>query len=350
MPGILDLVLLNECVYDHCHLAPPHAWQPVFAFHHAPEYCKIAGYNGAIFINHQAKEIVVASVGSTFDFSNLSQIYYDMNAWLEIYQGKILTQYSLECYKLMLSEILALKAEPRFTEYDIICTGHSYGAVNSDLLAVGLRKYGIEARSITFENPGSKPMVEKLAEELELDFNEMPRSFIAYNARESIFNEINEHVGEMHRLNTIHISSDTFLSFAAWGLHEAAVILGVSVIFIHLMQAIVQGLGFYYGKILAGNNTIIELTMKILPLIDFGLSAVGHYAEDSSQQITKWDLDYHSHAIKSIEKALRESTDPASRSNDSGLLSLYPKSGASTNQNDELATLESSVLSQPNDI
>lgn len=147
-------------------------------------------YRAAAFVNEETKEVLIANAG-TDPFSR-SDILDD----IEVKNGRVPSKF--ESAKCFIDNITNLLENP--SEYKFSVTGHSLGGPMSDLVACELagRGYKVES-SYTFDNPGSKPIVECALKEGSLsEFDADSIDFRSYNARPNLINTTNEQMGDTH--------------------------------------------------------------------------------------------------------------------------------------------------------
>ncbi len=110
--------------------------------------------NASCFINNSTNCLVIAFAGSSVKI--ISQGVKDLTADLHI-AGQRMPDKKIQDIKKFLER---LQERIDLKDYDITVTGHSLGGVLSDLAAACLLELGIKVKdSITFENPGSKPIL-----------------------------------------------------------------------------------------------------------------------------------------------------------------------------------------------
>ena len=118
------------------------------------------GYDGAAYVNDETKEIVVASAGHGFSFNPIDCVLDTLSAL------KIMAGYEPDQFKSLVNftdKVLHYGGERG--DYKVTFTGHSMGAVLSDMMTASLAyKLSIghvdpdqysDVKSVTFENIGS---------------------------------------------------------------------------------------------------------------------------------------------------------------------------------------------------
>ncbi len=150
----------------------------------------VHNYRAVAFINEDSKEVLIANAGT--DPLSRSDILDD----IALKNGRL--PYKFESAKYFLDNVINLLENP--LEYTFAITGHSLGGVMSDLVACELASRGFKVESsYTFDNPGSKPVVENALKEGSLsEFEQSSIDFKAYNARPNLINTTNEQMGETH--------------------------------------------------------------------------------------------------------------------------------------------------------
>ncbi len=145
------------------------------------------GYFGRAYINTKSNQIIIAHRGTDIDFnvlkgkeiqlsSNISlrDLLRDIDDNYDIFKGEIPYQ-QLAAAKYF-TEVVKLEYEEKYDQKNpvIIHTGHSLGAVLAELSAV--EKNG---KAVTFESPGSSPLIEKFLTNQNIEKNSF--KIITYN-------------------------------------------------------------------------------------------------------------------------------------------------------------------------
>ena len=163
---------------------------------------KEASFRCVAFMNQNTKEIVFATAGSRFamDKPGLSDMYDDA---LMVAHNKPRKMNPAQVLNDMILDSLGEEA----VNYKFHYTGHSLGAAMAEMQAAdmdikltqnGLKKEGSKDQisAVTFENPGTKPMIEKMYEEAGLPKeNASKLNFCEFNNRKNIINSLNEQTG-----------------------------------------------------------------------------------------------------------------------------------------------------------
>lgn len=159
------------------------------------------GYKSVAFINRETKEVHIATAGTK------SNQKYNILDDVRITFG--FTPSKMAALKSFVDDVVSLgKFDDELDEYSFSTSGHSLGAVLSDLTAVELMSRGLTfEESATFDTPGSKTVVMnaiksqlftgKVTQDI---VDKLPDSCVEYNARPNFINTINEHLA-----STIHV-------------------------------------------------------------------------------------------------------------------------------------------------
>jgi hypothetical protein len=151
----------------------------------------------AAYFNRDSKTIIIATVGSNFTLTK--QGYHDVIDDAFIATGNIVPKFN--DVKQFMDSLIDLVGRDELNEYKIITTGHSLGSVLSDLTAVYAKYKGLNvSESITFDNPGSRPIIEKLLKKPEykkftVDNLKSEINFETYTAAPNIVNTCNKQMG-----------------------------------------------------------------------------------------------------------------------------------------------------------
>ena len=168
-----------------------------------------ASFRCVAFMNQNTKEIVFATAGSRFgmDEKGIADIYEDA---LMVAHNKPRKMNPAQILNDMVLNSLGDKAK----EYKFHYTGHSLGAAMAEVQAadmdIKLTKKGLEAEgkgekdqisAVTFENPGTKPMIEKMYEEAGLPKENISKlNFCEFNNRKNMINSLNEQTGRTYTI------------------------------------------------------------------------------------------------------------------------------------------------------
>ena len=113
--------------------------------------------------------------------------------------------------------IICLRTKINDEKYKVYClqTGHSLGAVMADILCCVFLNNGAQMKSITFENPGSKPIIVDLFRKSGVQDDKIYkylaiiRNFCnSYQADVNIINTTNEQLGIIWRLESLPYNYD----------------------------------------------------------------------------------------------------------------------------------------------
>jgi hypothetical protein len=166
------------------------------------------GYYGVAFINEQTKQLVIASSGTTLDFSDIKDFYEDIVAFWQIYMGYVPDQFTKAAAKFV-DEIIAMLGGSA-GEYEYVMTGHSIGAILANLVNVKLYVEHYEAISINFESIGSKAVLNQYLKSIGQQIDLGGLQVQTYNAPKNLLNQIHEEVGEMYEFHTNYQGQGVF--------------------------------------------------------------------------------------------------------------------------------------------
>ena len=119
-------------------------------------------FNAVAFINETTKEVVIAHAGTKVSPDDLKQSMQDLWADAQL-TAKVTPNSKFAAIKSFVTQVCDMLPEvpEGEKEYQFSTTGHSLGGVLADLTAVELSARGMNVTdSITFDNPGSKPIIE----------------------------------------------------------------------------------------------------------------------------------------------------------------------------------------------
>lgn len=183
----------------------PDAFQMIFFTDHLDD-TKKNDFRSAVFLNHETKEIIVACSGTRFGMhrEGISDMISDAFLSLEENPPKL---ESMKQTNQMILDSLGDEAG----EYKIHYTGHSLGAFMADVgaadMAIKIREAGItktdgtrsDISSMTFENPGSRVLIEKMYEDHDLDPADYSKDvdYRGMNNRRNFINQGGAHAGKM---------------------------------------------------------------------------------------------------------------------------------------------------------
>ncbi|MCC8419275.1 MAG: hypothetical protein LN590_07170 [Rickettsia endosymbiont of Glossina mortisans submortisans] len=150
------------------------------------------GYKAVAFINRTTKEIHISTAGTIpkekYDLidDGLITFGYTPNKPVKEFVTKVLEQ-------------AGGKAE--VIDYTFSTSGHSLGAILSDLTAVEIHSRGLKfEKSVTFDNPGSKKVVENaitnkfFTGEVTTPIQELAKHCEIYNVKHNFINTTNPHL------------------------------------------------------------------------------------------------------------------------------------------------------------
>lgn len=156
-----------------------------------PDEITESGFTAVTFVNSETNEAWIVFAGTNQIFGADGWNGTDIDDDAAIAFGRSPQQF--ETAQRYVSEV---KAKLEETEYDLAgYSGHSKGGVSSDLSAVidGLP-------SITFDNPGSKPMADALANQLGIEYDS--NLFTIYNGNPNLINTTNEQIASVNQIAT----------------------------------------------------------------------------------------------------------------------------------------------------
>ena len=166
-----------------------------------------ASFRCVAFMNQDTKEIVFATAGSRvgMDEKGLADIYDDA---LMVAHNKPRKMNPAQILNDMVLDSLGDEAK----NYKFHYTGHSLGAAMAEMQAadmdIKLTKKELKAEgskdqvsAVTFENPGTKPMIEKMYKEAGLPKENISKlNFCEFNNRKNIINSLNEQTGRTYTI------------------------------------------------------------------------------------------------------------------------------------------------------
>ena len=183
---------LNQYIYTQEESLIPPGWSILVSTDDLPH--NLSGYKGMVFVQEDTKELAIVSSGMTLDFGQLSDVYYDICAWLQVYNAEIPNQYQ-KGVTVLLNEMLKEKPFTELKDYSIVSTGHSLGATLSDMIVMRLNAAGLDAKSLTLENMGTLPILKQMAPMLHMGIEE--DNYVSFNTLYNDINELHAHVGEV---------------------------------------------------------------------------------------------------------------------------------------------------------
>jgi hypothetical protein len=164
------------------------------------------GYFGRAYINTKSNQIIIAHRGTDIDLNrlkgreinlskglNFKELIRDMDDNYDVFKGEIPYQ-QLAAAKYF-TEIVKQDYKQKYGKEnpEIIHTGHSLGAILAELSAVENK-----GKAVTFESPGSSPMVEKYLKTVQVDKNSF--KIITYNNVPNSVNLTNPPAGKVYYL------------------------------------------------------------------------------------------------------------------------------------------------------
>jgi|GEM_PF-4282558 len=186
-----------------------------------------SGFYGASFVNHETKELIISYSGTTCfnlgsQWSKWYNCFQDIYADVEMFLGRLPTQ--LSDVQSFTNETLSLIGYDNAQQYNIIVTGHSLGAIHSNLMAIDLHNKGLNVKVVNFDSPGSKPVVSTYISENNYEETIHPTT---YNAPKNWINSLNYEIGEVIPLQNMPCSGGSFWYglTSAWVCHQMSEIL-----------------------------------------------------------------------------------------------------------------------------
>lgn len=186
-------------------------------------------YKAVAFINKTTREIVFANAGTkpedTWDLVDDSLI-------AELKYGATTLKNSSVPYKISSIKAFINNVENKLLaegensqQYSFSTSGHSLGGILSDLCGVELISRGFNVtKSVTFENPGSKPVIETAIKNGDfssaVNINDLKQriAFHTYNSKPNVINSCNDPMGEVKILVTpLANNSQGDTSLQGWG-------------------------------------------------------------------------------------------------------------------------------------
>lgn len=149
------------------------------------------GYKAVAFINHTTKEIHISSSGTIITEK------YDLIDDARIIFGYIPNK--MKPVKAFVTKVLEQAGgKEKVIDYKFSTSGHSLGAIVSDLTGVEIHSRGLTfEKSITFDSPGSKKVVEnaiinkEFSGEVVTSIQELAKHCEVYNAKHNFINTTN---------------------------------------------------------------------------------------------------------------------------------------------------------------
>ena len=173
------------------------------------------GYFGRAYVYPKRKELIIAHRGTDLDrkelknaksswkrtINTLMHTIKDIDDDYDVFKGKI-PQQQFDAAEIFTQQAIAKYIQQYNHQPTVIHTGHSLGAVLAELCAA---KYNRQA--VTFESPGTKPMIQKLFGDQKVNWKKF--NITSYNAEPNKINSVHEHVGKVIPLyNTKEVTPD----------------------------------------------------------------------------------------------------------------------------------------------
>jgi hypothetical protein len=159
-------------------------------------------YRCAIFIDRKNKQIVCANAGTRLGINKkgASDLIDDAKLILHLPPRKLKSAH-------ILNETILDNLGDEISQYNFHFTGHSLGAAMAQIQATDLflqlRDKGIkpkEISTITFENPGAKPIINKMLKKQNLDPNAVDIDHVVVNNRANFINTLNAQSGKVFQI------------------------------------------------------------------------------------------------------------------------------------------------------
>lgn len=178
----------------------------------------IGDLDAVAFVNEEDKSVVISYANSSLNTSGFFNVVHNASTWLEIYSGQVPSAFKFAGME-FLNEVLHKMEVDYTSDYKIINVGHKSGAVFSDLSTLFLLNKGIKSDSFTFENPGSQPMLQESAKQLDMNLDKQTQHFLSINSEQNFMNNMQPHFGYNKYIGSLYTSSST-MSKIAYGLNE----------------------------------------------------------------------------------------------------------------------------------
>ncbi len=158
-------------------------------------------YKAVSFINHKTKQICIATAGTKI------KSFWDLLDDLLVYRW--IVPYKLIPAKAMLDHINEFMNDKSLDigSYTFYTTGHSLGAVISDLIGREILGRGWElGKCVNFESPGTFPIMEKwvnsdlFCKKKEVSLSELEKFCVTYNVQDNWINTLNSPLGVVKKL------------------------------------------------------------------------------------------------------------------------------------------------------
>ncbi|WP_395476244.1 hypothetical protein [Rickettsia endosymbiont of Pantilius tunicatus] len=178
------------------------------------------GYKAVAFINRNTKEIHISSSGTIITEK------YDLIEDARITFGRIPNK--LLPVKEFVTKVLEQAGgKEKVIDYKFSTSGHSLGAIVSDLTGVEIHSRGLKfEKSVTFDNPGSKKVVENAIKnknfsgDVVTPIEELAKHCEVYNVKHNFINTNNPQLAAKINIVALPKSANTVVEQSAgiWGL------------------------------------------------------------------------------------------------------------------------------------
>lgn len=211
-----DTIKFNIAAYKEQAKNLPHGWKELSNSKQVD--LQQSGYYGTALINEEDKSIVIASSGTNFNFLDPVDLYYDLYNGYQIATQQIPDQFYTGIMP-FIEHVLAKLNPETIDDYSITLTGHSLGAVLSELATAELYNKGLKVRCESFDSPGSKPMVKQILSKgnyADIDMELSMLDIIIFNMPNNLVNNYNEQTGDTYIVNidnSIVINDDNTISY-----------------------------------------------------------------------------------------------------------------------------------------
>lgn len=179
---------------------------------------KKSGYFGVIYENEKTRNLVLAVRGTKSEALDVLKKLFTSNNSVktdieEILGGQIVVGQQAQNYE---ATKYAIKRAAE-KNYRLSFTGYSLGAWLAELSVFYCRayfnKYNVEIKAVTFDSPGTKPMMERLqsnivSRDTQVKLKELP--IFTYLAKPNPVNCCNEHVGTVKCVEVEMLQTDRF--------------------------------------------------------------------------------------------------------------------------------------------
>ncbi|WP_039457227.1 lipase family protein [Candidatus Jidaibacter acanthamoebae] len=178
-----------------------------------------SGFYGTAYINETSKEVVIANSGtnfnvfglgwlSKFDFSVPIDFVKDLYSDTQLFFGYVPNQFTYGADKFTDAVIKQLGNEAH--DYTFTTTGHSLGAVLSNLENAKLTSLGYQVSSVNIDSPGSKPILENYIQDNNLKLGCDNLDITTFNAPKHLANSVHDEVGNVYEFTMPYTNSSIF--------------------------------------------------------------------------------------------------------------------------------------------